>query len=201
MFGFAPHMYPTYVSCFTERVQFVHERKANNIEVFKCRECSVIPNALLCDGKVDCMSSEDELQCSICSEHSFRGCLDRCIFPVCQCNMFYYQCQGGGCLHYDHVCDIIADCPHGDDESGCHQMKRFHNFDAVYLKKARFIGLCDPPVGDLLMCRSVSQCYNSSAICHYEHSGGVMTHCEDALCKKASNHHANLPLEMYSFTL
>ena len=23
----------------------------------------------------------------------------------------------------------------------------------------------------------------------------------DALCKKASNHHANLPLEMYSFTL
>ena len=23
----------------------------------------------------------------------------------------------------------------------------------------------------------------------------------DALCKKASNHHVNLPLEMYSFTL
>ena len=25
--------------------------------------------------------------------------------------------------------------------------------------------------------------------------------CCDSLCKKASNHHANLPLEMYSFTL
>ena len=25
--------------------------------------------------------------------------------------------------------------------------------------------------------------------------------CDWTLCKKASNHHANLPLEMYSFTL
>ena len=27
------------------------------------------------------------------------------------------------------------------------------------------------------------------------------THAQRTLCKKASNHHANLPLEMYSFTL
>ena len=26
-------------------------------------------------------------------------------------------------------------------------------------------------------------------------------YCLPTLCKKASNHHANLPLEMYSFTL
>ena len=26
-------------------------------------------------------------------------------------------------------------------------------------------------------------------------------HLSKSLCKKASNHHANLPLEMYSFTL
>ena len=29
------------------------------------------------------------------------------------------------------------------------------------------------------MCRSTPQCYNSSAICHYDHSDGVMAYCED----------------------
>ena len=33
-----------------------------------------------------------------------------------------------------------------------------------------------------------------------EHSRGSRLH-HLTLCKKASNHHANLPLEMYSFTL
>ena len=33
----------------------------------------------------------------------------------------------------------------------------------------------------------------------YLHSAMSMN--MNALCKKASNHHANLPLEMYSFTL
>ena len=29
------------------------------------------------------------------------------------------------------------------------------------------------------MCRSKPQCCNSTAICHYDHSDGVMAHCED----------------------
>ena len=32
-------------------------------------------------------------------------------------------------------------------------------------------------------------------------SGKVIVFLCHTLCKKASNHHANLPLEMYSFTL
>ena len=51
--------------------------------------------------------------------------------------------------------------------------------------------LCNPLSDDLLMCRSKAQCYNSSEICYYDHSGGMMTFCEDG------SHLANLSLCQY----
>ena len=174
---FSSPLYPAYIPCFAERIQVTYETIINNIGAFRCHDGAFIPSVLQCNGRADCTHSEDEQQCSICSQDSPRSCFDSCTFPNCHCDMFYYQCQSGGCVHYDHVCDLFVDCP--DDEHGCHQKKSFFHFNEISVRKSYFIGLCDPPIGDMLMCRSVSQCYNSSAICHYDHSGGVMAHCGD----------------------
>ena len=82
-------------------------------------------------------------------------------------------------MHYDHVCDSLMDCSDGDDETFCHYKNKFPHFDDVIIHASFTIDLCDPPLGDMLMCRTKLQCYNSSTICHYDHSGGVMAHCED----------------------
>ena len=176
---FAPPLYPTYMPCFAERRQIADEKIIQNLTVYTCEDGSVIPDALVCNGRSDCKNSEDETLCSICSADSLSTCFESCTFPNCQCYSFYYQCQRGGCVHYDHVCDSLVDCPDGDDESACQQKKIFYGFDKISIKKSYYVDLCDPPIGDMLMCRSNPQCYNSTAICHYDHSGGVMAHCED----------------------
>ena len=84
-------------------------------------------------------------------------------------------------MHYDHLCDHLCDCPLGDDLSLYHEQKMILKFDSSFIRSSFIIGLCDPPVGDLLSCRSTHQCYNSSAICHYDHNHDVMAHCEDGL--------------------
>ena len=66
----------------------------------------------------------------------------------------------------------------GDDETLCHDINKFKDFN-ISISESFTSDLCDPPSGDMLMCRTKLQCYNSSAICHYDHSGGVMAHCED----------------------
>ena len=114
----------------------------------------------------------------MCSD-ALTDCFNNCIFPECKCNTFYYQYQNGGCVHYDQVCDSIPHCSDGDDERQCHKEKLFPKFDASFLKASYIVGLCDPPTENLLACRTKLQCYDFSAICHYDHSGGPMAHCED----------------------
>ena len=82
-------------------------------------------------------------------------------------------------MHYDHMCDSFADCPIGDDEFYCTDDNKFPYFNKILSTGSFVTDLCDPPSGDMLMCRTKLQCYHSSAICHYDHSGGVMAHCED----------------------
>ena len=159
--------------------QVADEKIIRNMAVYTCEDGSLIPNALVCNGRSDCKNSEDERVCSVCSTNSLSTCFERCTFPNCRCNMLYYQCQNGGCVHYDHVCDSFVDCAGGDDESACHQKKLFYNFNKLSIKKSYFVNLCDPPIEDMLMCKSKPHCYNSSAICHYDHGDGVMAHCED----------------------
>ena len=117
-FWLPPELYPTHIPCFTRR-EATQETTSNDIMLYKCVDGSVIPNALVCNGKVDCRNAEDEGHCSICSKFLPEICFNNCLFPTCVCNMFYYQCAGGGCVHYDLVCDTFVDCPGGDDESLC----------------------------------------------------------------------------------
>ena len=174
-----PSLYPTYVPCFTRKKEREENENTGRMELYTCEDGSVIPDALVCDGKGDCLNSEDERHCSVCSELSSEICFKSCFFPACLCSMFYYQCDGGGCVHYDQVCDMSADCPHGDDERYCHKKKHFPNFDEKFVRKSYLNVMCDPLLDGLLVCRSSPQCFNSSAICHYDHSGGMMAHCED----------------------
>ena len=161
-----PH-YPTYFPCFKAREKTFVARDGK--VSYMCEDGSVIPDVLVCNGKSDCSSSEDEGQCSVCSPGN----------SFCSCSMFHYQCEGGGCVLYDHLCDSIVECPHGDDETFCHGMKVYPNFNAKMIKMSFITDLCDPPDGEMLMCRRKLQCYNSSQICHYDHSDGVMAYCED----------------------
>ena len=100
---FSPPLYPTYIPCFTERRQIPDKKMIRNMVVYTCEDGSVIPNALECNGKSDCKNSEDESQCSVCSDASLVTCKESCSFPDCRCDKFYYQCQSGGCVHYDYV--------------------------------------------------------------------------------------------------
>ena len=165
-----PPNYPTYIPCFTSRVEV--DEQFSNISWYRCGDGSIIADVLVCNAKSDCKDSEDERQCPLCY-------WDISTVPSCSCSIFHYQCEGGGCVHYDHVCDSISDCPDGDDETFCHVMREFPLFSDKIIKLSFISDLCDPPSGNMLMCRSKLQCYNSSHICHYDHSDGIMAYCED----------------------
>ena len=171
----SPAVYPSYILCFTQRDE---AQNFTGTSLYICDDGPVIANVLVCNGRADCQHAEDEAQCSVCSVNSPRVCFNECMFPACMCNMYYYQCQSGGCVHYDVVCDSFEDCQDGDDEVMCHNKKVFPYFDQRYVINSYMPGICDPMSG-LLMCRSKPQCYNSSSICLYDHSGGVTAYCED----------------------
>ena len=166
-----PPTYLTYTACLIARGQ-AQIQDISDVSLFKCEDGSVIADVLICNGRNDCKNSEDERQCPMCSwaisdEQS------------CVCDMFCYQCDGGGCVHYDHMCDSFVDCPEGDDEVHCTDDNKFPYFSMDLIRRSFITDLCDPPSGDMLMCRTKLQCYNSSAICHYDQTGGVMAYCED----------------------
>ena len=98
-----PPNYPTYIPCFKSRVE-VKDGQFYNISWYRCGDGSIIADVLVCNGKNDCKDSEDKRQCSLCY-------WDISTVPSCSCSIFHYQCEGGGCVHYDHVCDSISDCP------------------------------------------------------------------------------------------
>ena len=170
LYWLPPPNYPTYIPCLHSRNQ-VSAQKINDVSIYTCEDGSVIAEMLVCNDVSDCSKSEDEDQCPTCSWTDP-------LKPSCSCTMFHYQCERGGCVHYDHICDSSLDCPDGDDETLCHDNNKFKEF-TISSSESFTSDLSDPPSGDVLMCRTKLQCYNSSAICHYDHSGGVMAHCED----------------------
>jgi hypothetical protein len=154
--------YSFYLPCVTEPVASLMWDREPPVSLYTCDDGSMIADALLCDGTMDCPGGGDE-----------RGCDEAC-------SMFQYRCQrGGACVHYDKLCDATTHCPDGDDETFCQRRVVYPYFGVDTINAMSIPDLCDPPSGDLLMCRNTLQCYPSSAICHYDHINGVMAYCKD----------------------
>ena len=70
---------------------------------FACKDGSCILLSFVCDGVADdCPDNGDE-----------EGC------PTSGCAWDQFTCKDGSCIDSSWVCDGTADCPDGDDETGC----------------------------------------------------------------------------------
>uniref|UniRef100_A0A0N7ZAT8 Uncharacterized protein n=1 Tax=Scylla olivacea TaxID=85551 RepID=A0A0N7ZAT8_SCYOL len=73
---------------------------------FQCDEGLCIPEALVCDGELNCIAGNDEKNCA--REGKARSC-----FPG------YFQCALGNCIPGNLVCDGELNCVTGNDEASC----------------------------------------------------------------------------------
>ncbi|KAK8392383.1 hypothetical protein O3P69_014621 [Scylla paramamosain] len=73
---------------------------------FQCAEGLCIPEALVCDGELNCIAGNDEENCA--REGKARSC-----FPG------YFQCALGNCIPGNLVCDGELNCVTGNDEAFC----------------------------------------------------------------------------------
>ena len=83
---------------------------------FQCLDKSCIPAAFECNNITDCTDGSDEENCShVCTQASCEGCA----WPQCRCAHGYYQCERGGCIPVDTVCDGTDNCADRSDEAHC----------------------------------------------------------------------------------
>ncbi|XP_052737933.1 low-density lipoprotein receptor-related protein 4 isoform X1 [Bicyclus anynana] len=112
---------------------------------FSCQaSCKCIPMEKRCDGKAECINSEDEAGCTpACDEHENRtichstsvcialdwicdgdnDCGDFSDETHCgtsaNCTSEQFQCANGLCIHKDWTCDGDNDCRDNSDETHC----------------------------------------------------------------------------------
>ena len=86
---------------------------------FQCSNGICIPRAFHCNSISDCMDGSDETDCSwICTHMPCANCL----WPHCRCINSFYQCESGGCIPVDAVCDGTKNCADASDELYCDEL-------------------------------------------------------------------------------
>ena len=107
---------------------------------YQCDDMSCILLAAVCDGYRDCSNGEDE-QCSHVCSHTEQGsldCLVDCHPDNCSCAFTHFQCQSGGCITMERVCDSLDDCSDATDENGCiHTKHYYYRIEGMFIKKYR----------------------------------------------------------------
>lgn len=89
--------------------------KSDNQTCFKPKQCesiqfhclesdTCIPREYKCDGRKDCFSGEDEMNCPV---------------KVNKCKEDHFQCENGDCIKSSLVCDLHYDCKDKSDETDC----------------------------------------------------------------------------------
>ncbi|XP_050720484.1 very low-density lipoprotein receptor-like [Eriocheir sinensis] len=77
---------------------------------FKCADGVCIPDNLVCDGEVNCITGNDEESCARADDVSD---------TVDECFQGYFQCSNGLCIPDSLVCDGEINCVLGNDEDNC----------------------------------------------------------------------------------
>ena len=160
------------IACGAEPIIPAEHPLPETYDPFICQDGSLIAKAQVCDGIIDCSDEEDEAHCNDICSRSGQTCFSSCVQPHCICDDQYYMCDGGGCLHYDKLCDGKPDCDMADDESDCFAGETILSPDSSH-----FINI--PEDSYALKCKSGDQVYDETAICRYDTIGDKMIHCED----------------------
>ena len=86
-----------------------------------CEDKTCIVETSRCDGIIDCVDGDDEVNCShICTHpHPVTLCTRCNIADGCRCHSLYYQCSTGGCFSATAICDGLMSCTDGSDELMC----------------------------------------------------------------------------------
>ena len=83
-------------------------QKEREIQVHNCTSGELIFMIYVGDGKVDCLSGDDEntLACAFHGKmQNSSFCRNNCFAPACKCSDLYFQTMGGGCFAYNRTCD------------------------------------------------------------------------------------------------
>ncbi|KAG7157027.1 Low-density lipoprotein receptor class A domain-containing protein 3-like [Homarus americanus] len=71
---------------------------------FQCANGVCVPNYVVCDGVLNCVTGSDEVNCTLSKGDCFDG---------------YFQCADGVCVPNSVVCDGVFNCVTGNDEANC----------------------------------------------------------------------------------
>ncbi|XP_065211228.1 G-protein coupled receptor GRL101-like [Planococcus citri] len=162
---------------------------------FRCEDGRFLPSNVRCNHEIDCLSGEDEDNCTFTSDVA--------------CVEGEYHCKNQECLNKNFFCNGIFDCSDRSDETRCHDLECPHGFQrCVHGGQCFKISQwCDyhvdcPDGSDEEDCpienctESQFQCRNGQCIDKFEEcvntgfpksgcaDGSHLTTCENKVCEK-----------------
>lgn len=103
-----------------EQVQLCQSKK---VVLFSCSTTHSIPLSLTCDGKINCVTGNDEDNCF----HKDGNQLNVEIIPLMYANCNVTQHNSRETAHDSFQNDLLIDCPMGSDEQKLYQMADIHD--------------------------------------------------------------------------